>query len=274
MLLLDLESELIIALNGDRALGMDHFHPNDRKGSGVVNQLENGLMKLGRKRREKHLGGCGVVSSIVAVIQLQLWSDFCLHRLEGEVSVLLDDVRHVSSVHWIGDISDCVQTTILELPPDCVLEGYQVIGPIKLRFETGLAKVVTRLGAELVATLIRHHWRCHFAFTFKVSPTAIRFPASWDSSARDSRVLTNAACSEKFSWAERVEFSYLVRAVAKCLLEGPFFLGGSIRISVVALNARLERRGAKPGLQSQGLSCTGGAYAGASIKRCRLNLGS
>ena len=41
MLLLDLESELIIALDRDRALGMDHFHPNDRKGSGVVDQLEN-----------------------------------------------------------------------------------------------------------------------------------------------------------------------------------------------------------------------------------------
>ena len=173
MLLLDLQSELIIALDGDRALGMDHFHPNDRKGSGVVDQLENGLMKLGRKRREKHLGGCGVISSVVAVIQLQLWSDFRLHRLEGEASVLLDDVRHASTVHWIGDISDCVQTTILELPPDRVLEGYQVIGPIKLRFETGLAKVVTRLGAELVATLIRRRWRRRFAFTFKVSPTAI-----------------------------------------------------------------------------------------------------
>ena len=115
-------------------------------------------------------------------------------------------------------------------------------------------------------------------FTHSGDRSLDRNLVSWDNSARDSRVLTNAARSEKFSWAERVrldfQFSYLVRAVAKCLLEGPFFLRGSIRISVVALNARLERRGAKPGLQSQGLSCTGSAYAGASIKRCRLNLGS
>ena len=177
MLLLDLESELIIVLDGDRALGMDHFHPNDRKGSGVINQLEDGLMKLGCKRCKKHLGGYGVVGSVVAVIKLQLWSDFRLHRLEGEASVLLDDVRHASTVHWIGDISNCVQTTILELPPDRVLEGYQVVGRIKLRFETRLAKVVTRLGAELVATLIRRHWRRRFAFTFKVSPTTIQFPS-------------------------------------------------------------------------------------------------
>ena len=115
-------------------------------------------------------------------------------------------------------------------------------------------------------------------FTHSGDRSLDRNLVSWDSLARDSRVLTNAARSEKFSWAEHVrldfQFSYLVRAVAKCLLEGPFFLGGSIQISVVVLNARLEWRGAKPGLQSQGLSCTGSAYAGASVKRCRLNLGS
>ena len=85
-------------------------------------------------------------------------------------------------------------------------------------------------------------------FTHSGDRSLDRNLVSWDSSARDSRVLTNAARSEKFSWAERVrldfQFSYLVRVVAKCLLEGPFFLGGSIRISVVALNAALEWRGA------------------------------
>ena len=151
-------------------------------------------------RREKHLGGCEVISSVVAVIQLQLWSDFRLHRLEGEASVLLDDVCHASTVHWIGDISDCVQTTILELPPDHVLEGYQVVGPIKLRFETGLAKVVTRLGAELVATLIRRHWRRRFAFTFKVSPTAIRFPSH--PSDELGRIDLEDVSHDWFSWFE------------------------------------------------------------------------
>ena len=57
---------------------MNNLHPNDREGSRVINQLLDGVLKLGFKRGKKHHRSSPVVLLVVAVILEELRSDLDL----------------------------------------------------------------------------------------------------------------------------------------------------------------------------------------------------
>ena len=134
---------------------MNDLHPNDREGSRVINQLLDGVLKLGFKRGKKHHRSSPVILLVVAVILEELRSDLDLDRLQGETSVLFHNVCHAVGFNRIGNISDGVESAIGEFAPHCILENNKIIGPIELLGETFLAVVVPFFGRIMVPALAR-----------------------------------------------------------------------------------------------------------------------
>ena len=157
---------------------MNDLHPDDRERSRVINQLVDGVLKLGFKQRKKHFRSSPVVLLVVTVILEELWSNLGLDQLQGETSVLFHNIHLAVGFNRISNISDGVESAIGEFAPHHILKNNKIIGPIELLGETLPAVVVPLFGRIMVPALARGRRSGHVASFLGIGPCRVWFSTS------------------------------------------------------------------------------------------------
>ena len=117
----------------------DDFHQvevSDRKGIVVMSDSAQLTQQLIVETVEEELDGIAIIVFVVGIITCKLGS-YCLGRLATFQTLMLFDTRnHLGGHSGIRQVTDCIQTAVLQVGPNLIPENLQVIVPFELWVET------------------------------------------------------------------------------------------------------------------------------------------